>query len=125
MKREFRLRKTKDIQRLRSDGKAYSNRYIVLLVKEQPSEGLASGESHSRVGVITGKRIGNAVTRNKVKRRIQYAIEQHFAELPEDWDFLFLARKPIVKAKYQEIEIAVLTLLRRAGILDGKNVQPR
>ena len=126
MKREFRLRKTKDIQRLRSEGKAYSNRLLVLLVKKQPFDGETFQDEYPcRVGVITGKRIGNAVTRNKVKRRIHAVLTQHYAELPDQWDFLILARKPIVEASYKEIELAVLSLLRRAEFLDGKNVQPR
>jgi len=125
VKREFRLRKTKDIQRLRSEGKAFSNRYLVLLVREQPGDGDFSQEvSPTRVGVITGKRIGNAVTRNKVKRRIQAVITQLYAALPTQYDFLLLARKPIVGASYQEIELAVISLLQRAKFLDGNYVQP-
>lgn len=124
MKREFRLRQQKDIQRLRSEGRAHSNRLVVILAAPQTEvEEASSGVS--RVGVITGKRLGKAVTRNKVRRRLKAVMQQVYCRLPAGWDFLLLARKPIVDASYQEIETAVLTLLRRAGFLEGNDVQPR
>jgi ribonuclease P protein component len=124
LKREFRLRQKKDIQRLRSDGRAQSNRLVVILTA--PQEAAADGiPQASRVGVITGKRLGKAVTRNKVRRRLKAVMQQVHCRLPVGWDFLLLARKPIVDASYQDIETAVLTLLRRAGFLEGNDVQPR
>lgn len=120
LKREFRLRQQKDIQRLRSEGVSQSNRLLVLLTAPQSDDPAGV----SRVGVITGKRLGKAVIRNKVRRRLKAIMQQAYSRLPAGWDFLLLARKPIVDASYQEMEAAVLTLLRRAGFLEGNDVQP-
>lgn len=124
LKREFRLRHTKDIQRLRNEGRAQSNRLLVLLTA--PHEKQQEEEPQPvRVGVITGKRLGKAVIRNKVRRRLNAVMQQVYPNLPAGSDFLLLARKPIVEATYQDIEAAVITLLRRAGFLEGNDVQPR
>ena len=129
MKRIFRLRQTTDIQRVRNHGRSQRNRYIVLLYLPQPDdpemdikEGTAT-TTFARVGVITGKRIGNAVTRNKVKRQLKAIMQAVHSNLPERTDILLIARKPIIDATFQQMATAVHQLLQRAELLDGEYVQ--
>lgn len=120
MKRLFRLRQTTDIQRVRDHGRSQRNSYVVLLYLPQPAE---TPTSFPRVGVITGKRIGIAVTRNKVKRQLKAILQAVHSRLPEQMDILLIARKPIVEATFQQMETAVHQLLQRAALLDGDYVQ--
>ena len=133
MKRLFRLRHTTDIQRVRDHGRSQRNRYVVLLYLPQPDDQIVEnpqpdGEKDTatdfaRVGVITGKRIGNAVTRNKVKRQLKAIMQAVHASLTKRMDILLIARKPITQATFQQMETAVHQLLQRAELLDGEHVQ--
>ena len=121
MKRIFRLRQTTDIQRVRNHGRSQRNRYVVLLYLPQPEDTVTT--DFARVGVITGKRIGNAVTRNKVKRQLKAIMQVVHSNLSERTDILLIARKPIIDATFQQMATAVHQLLHRAELLDGEYVQ--
>ena len=64
---------------------------------------------------MVGKRIGNAVTRNKVKRRLREVLRQ--APLASGWDAVFIARKGVEQATFQEMAGASYDLLRRSRLL--------
>jgi ribonuclease P protein component len=124
VKRLFRLRQTTDIQRVRNHGQTQRNQYIVLLYLPQPDiEGDTATTDFARVGVIAGKRLGNAVTRNKVKRQLKAIMQAVHTDLPKRMDVLLIARKPIIEASFQQMETAVQSLLKRADLLDGDYVQ--
>ena len=69
-----------------------------------------------RIGVSAGKAVGNAVTRNRAKRRMRASLSELMENIQPGWDLVFLARKPIVDAAYQEILAAEIYLLKRAGL---------
>ncbi|MEE4194640.1 MAG: ribonuclease P protein component [Anaerolineae bacterium] len=121
MKRLFRLRQTTDIQRVRDHGRSQRNQYVVLLYYPQPAD--TATTDFARVGVIAGKRIGSAVTRNKVKRQLKAIMQVIHVNLPERMDILLIARQPIIEASFQQMESAVHQLLQRAELLDGDYVQ--
>lgn len=110
MKRKFRLRKSTDFKRVRRLGKSYAHPFVVLIV--HPNE-----RATSRFGVAAGRSTGNAVHRNRAKRRIREAIRPRIGEIQPGWDLIFLARKSIHQAGYAELQAAIDRLLRRAGVL--------
>ncbi|REK19847.1 MAG: ribonuclease P protein component [Actinobacteria bacterium] len=54
-----------------------------------------------RVGLSVSKGIGNAVTRNRAKRRLRHAVRE--VQLPPDMDYVIIARKSVVDAPYPTI----------------------
>ena len=70
-----------------------------------------------RIGVSAGKAIGNAVTRNRAKRRMRASLNVFLKNIQPGWDLVFLARKPIVDAAFDEIIAAENQVLKRAGVL--------
>ena len=60
-------------------------------------------------------RIGNAVIRNKVKRRLREAVRQ--SSVQEGWDLVLIARKDAASVDYHGLSRSSTVLLRRAGIL--------
>jgi ribonuclease P protein component len=108
MRREQRLRRRKDFDAIYRKGQVSGNRLLVVRVRP-------NGLSETRFGFVAGKAVGNAVTRNRVKRRLR-AIAQH-AHARDGLDIVVGARRSAVDARYNELERAFTTLLRRAGAL--------
>ena len=71
----------------------------------------------SRFGFLVGKRLGNAVARNKVKRRLKEAIRQ--TPPKPGWDIVFIARREAANGDYHQLRQAAEDLLRKAGLLDS------
>ena len=111
MKRRFRLTRSTDFQRVRRIGKSYAHPLVVFIAA--PNE-----MDQVRIGVVAGRSIGKAVQRNRAKRRLRATLAQHLDHLQEGWDLVFLARKPMDQASFDEIRAAVKLLLKRAGLLN-------
>ncbi len=110
MKPKFRITRAIDFKRVRHLGKTYTHPLAVLKV--------ALGEAeNSRAGIITGKRIGNAVVRNRAKRRLRAAFSEFLPFLLKPSDILVIAREPITNATPVELKIAVKQLLNRAELI--------
>ena len=115
MEREYRLRMSADFQRTRQLGKCWSHRLAVLCA-------LRNDVGHSRFGFATSKRIGKAVVRNRVRRRMREVVRLRRPEIARGWDLVFIARPPIAGATYVETASVVRGLLSRAGLWDAARV---
>lgn len=78
---------------------------------------LANGLDCSRCGFSVGKRLGNAVARNRVRRRLREAVRLHWPAVAPGWDIVFAAREPVGTAEFGEISGAVQLLLERAAVI--------
>ena len=70
MKKKYRVKKNKDYQKVYHKGKSVANRQLVLYLYPQPNQ------THFRVGLSVGKKMGNAVQRNKIKRYLRQAVQE-------------------------------------------------
>ena len=73
----------------------------------------------TRYGFVEGRRVGNAVTRNLIKRRHRGAETESC--VAEGWDITLIARNRAAKAEYHELKESVNRLMGRAGILDQRS----
>ena len=110
VKRNFRLTRSSDIKRVKKQGKSFAHPLLVL-IKEEGIEG------HVRIGISAGRSIGNAVKRNRAKRRMRASLNSYIDKIQPGWDLLFLARKPITDAPFDEVLAAEEQLLKRAKII--------
>jgi ribonuclease P protein component len=76
--------------------------------------------NHSRFGFVVSKRLGNAVQRNKVKRRIREATRRRIPSIKSGFDLVIIARRPITQATYKEIEQTLEHLLIKADLFTGQ-----
>jgi ribonuclease P protein component len=88
-----RLSRSTEFQRVYRQGRSKANRYLVLY---SFARGDAADED-SRFGVSVGRKIGNAVVRNRVKRTIREALDQLEPKLADGLDYVVLARPDIVE----------------------------
>ena len=72
-----------------------------------------------RYGFSVSKKIGNAVTRNKVRRRLKNINQDLLKDLETEVNanLLFVAKKDIQNISYEELSAEVVHLLRKAKIL--------
>jgi ribonuclease P protein component len=112
MQKKYRLRANADFQCLRREGRALLHSLLVISV-------LPNDLEHSRFGFAVGRQIGKAVERNRIKRRMREAVRLRLqkGEIAEGWDVVFIARRPIRRASYHQVDEAIGLLLRRAGLL--------
>ena len=114
MKKSFRVKKEKDFSAIFKKGKSFSNRKFVIYRLE-------NNEQHFRVGLSVSKKLGNAVMRNQIKRRIRHILIQHKSQLVEPVDFVVIARKGVEVLEYAEMEKNLLHVLKLSKIYQEGN----
>ena len=110
MQSRFRLTGSKRFSQIHRDGSNTANRLLVIRF-------LANGTDQSRFGFMVSKRIGNAVVRNRVKRRLREAVRT--SQIKTGWDAIFIARKGSEKANYQALKLAADNLLRHNQLVEA------
>jgi ribonuclease P protein component len=112
MQRERRLRRRKDFAAAYRKGRVYGNHLLVLRVVD-------GGGDVARFGFVTGKAVGGAVVRNRVKRRLRAAAES--LETAPGVDIVVGARKTAADATYHALQKSLGALIERAGAVRKPN----
>jgi ribonuclease P protein component len=107
----LRLKASRDFAEMRASGKSEAGRTLVLAVKRV--ENLAE----FRFGIVTSKRLGSAVVRNRLRRRLREIVRAHRAEIRGGFHFVMIPRWRAVAAAYSDMEAEWLRLGRRLGLL--------
>ncbi len=76
-----------------------------------------NGTKENRLGLTTGTKVGKAVCRNRVRRRLREIYRLHEAELKSGWDIVVVARTRAGEARYQELEAEFLRAAARLGLM--------
>jgi len=109
MRRAQRLRRRQEFTRVYQSGRIYRSELLVL-------RALSTG-APSRFGFTVGVAIGNAVTRNRLKRRLREAVRS--LPVVAGWDVVLNARRGAGEAGYGRLRGQVSKLMERAGLLEG------
>jgi ribonuclease P protein component len=108
VKKQYRLRKSADFDRVRNAGRSWTTTLLVLCV-------LANDLPYSRFGFAASKRVGKAVVRNRAKRLMREVVRLRQADIRSGLDMVWIARKPMAQADYAQVERAVTQLLKQAN----------
>lgn len=112
MRKAYRVKKEADFQKVFHKGVSTANRQFVIYVLEKKEQ------AHFRVGLSVGKKVGNAVTRNAVKRKIRQSITELKPNLKQDKDFIVIARIPAAKMTTKEVKKSLTHVLKLAKMLN-------
>ena len=116
--RVMRIRSRKDFARVFRNRTYLSDEHIILYA-------VANGEEWSRVGISVGRRIGNAVQRNRCKRLIREAFRRQIRQLPVGIDWVVIP-KPGHEPSFFYLEKSISQLANRLGqIIYRKEHQKR
>ena len=110
LRRRHRLRSSRDIRETYDQGHRHVGKFMVVWVRH-------AGDSCLRLAVVASKKVGNAVLRNRAKRRMREVFRLHRHLLVPDVDVVLVCRYTAVDADWSAMCEEFLTLAQRSGIL--------
>ena len=105
MKKENIVKKSSDFNRIIGKKQGKSNNYFIIN-KEKGSE-------VTKFGITFTKHIGNAVTRNKIKRRIKSIIDNNKNIYDKETTYIIIAKKTVLDLKYSDLEKELVNLFNK------------
>ncbi|HEY4282083.1 MAG TPA: ribonuclease P protein component [Chthoniobacterales bacterium] len=107
-----RLTRTAEFDRVRSDGKVWRGELIKLAVASSPMP-----NEPMRLGIIASRKVGSAVVRNRVRRRLREIVRGHQHEIAGGVWLVAIISERAAGASYQQLKDEWLRLASRASIL--------
>jgi len=110
MKKEYRVKRNEEFQKIIAKHHSHANGSFVLYVNK-------ANEQHARVGISVSKKLGNAVVRNKIKRQIREMIK-HVVDFEScDKDLIVIARMGYLNLSFWDNEKNLENLYKKVIIM--------
>nr|WP_269669028.1 ribonuclease P protein component [Staphylococcus pasteuri] len=113
VEKAYRIKKNSDFQKIYKKGKSVANRQFVVYTYDN------SEQEHFRLGISVSKKIGNAVTRNRIKRAIRENFKVHKQDMILK-DIIVIARHPAKNMSTLEIQGSLEHVLKIAKVFNKK-----
>lgn len=110
MKFTVALKENYEFRRLYAKGKNAASPYLALYCRKKKG-------GRSRLGFTVGKKVGGAVVRNRVRRRLKEIYRLHEGELCPSCDIVVVARTRAAFSTYQQLDASFLKLADKLGLL--------
>ena len=91
------LKKNHEFRRLYSKGKSAATATLAVYCRK-------TGRDSNRIGYTVSNKIGNAVTRNRIRRRLREIYRLHEGEVQRGYDVVIVARHRAAEADYHRLE---------------------
>lgn len=102
MKKNYRVKSKMDFKHIFDDKQSKANKQFVIYYLEKENQ------DHLRVGLSVSKKLGNAVVRNAIKRKIRRAFHELEERFKPNYDIIVIARQPVVEMCVDEIKKSLL-----------------
>ncbi len=110
VKRYYSLKRNKEFRYAYRAGKSVGSRGMVLIY--------AKGKlDEVKIGFSVSKKLGNAVTRNRIKRRLREAITPLIPDIKRGYKLIIIAKYAVVDAALPDIEASMRYMLKKAGLI--------
>jgi len=96
---------------VKANGSAVRNPYFTILISRVPDQ------DSSRIGIVVGRRVGKAVTRNRLKRIFRELVRESYSGIATGYYCIVYPKVKVLKTEYQEIGSVWRDTLARAGLL--------
>lgn len=115
MKKEYRVRKNEDFSRIIKKKQSLANQSFIIYY-------LKNDLDHTRIGISVSKKLGNAVTRNKIKRQVRMMLQQTF-NFDDNYDYIVIVRNKYLDLDFNsnlnEIKYLYKKILKRMERING------
>jgi ribonuclease P protein component len=112
LKKEFRLRKQRDFERVFKKGFYFSEKLLALKLVNNDLQ-------ISRFGIIVSNKVSKkASKRNRIKRLLRESIRSLQNDIKPGFDCVFVARSEIIDKDFKEVKLSVEKLFKRSGLLE-------
>ena len=117
MKHTVALKQNHEFRRLYSKGRNAASPYFAVYCRK-------TGRPYSRLGLTTGVKLGNAVKRNRVRRRIRELYRTNESKLRPGYDIVMVARTRAIFARYSDLESSFLRLMKKLELTLPREEEP-
>ena len=111
MKKAYRIKKESDFKKIMLEKKSFANRNFIVYISQ-------TKHPHWRIGLSVGKKVGNAVMRNYIKRQIRESVLGLEGQMRQDYDIIIIARPNVIKLSFAEVQANLTHVFNLAAILD-------
>ena len=113
MKYTVPLKQNHEFRRLYQKGKSAVSPYFVVYCRK-------TGRPVSRLGITTGVKLGNAVRRNRARRRLREVYRLNSGALRQGYDIVLVARGRTGDMPWKELNRLFLRLCRKVELTEGR-----
>ena len=117
MNSRYSVKKNSDFRRIYSKGKSSVTPYLVVYCRRNK-------EDVNRVGFTVSSKLGHAVVRNRIRRRLREIYRLHTPELSCGWDIIIVARSRCVKGDFRKMESAFLESCQELSLIKKEVPSP-
>ena len=111
MKKKNILKENHDFNRMIENIRPLRYKYFNIYIERETND-------LYKFGISVGKKVGNAVTRNKIKRRIKDILDKK--DYQNSFNCIIMVKKEIVDKTYQEIKLDLENALKKVNIYKGE-----
>jgi ribonuclease P protein component len=104
------IRSAADFQHIQSQSRSRAHPLLLMRYRR-------NGLDSTRYGISTGRKVGSAVVRNGIRRRVRTILRALSAEVEPGYDILLVARPAAAGVKQAELDVALRQLMRGAALL--------
>lgn len=116
LSRSHRITKNSEIRAVYAEGRRRVGRFMVLWM------GGGKKNTSLRLAVVSSRKVGNAVARNRARRRLREAFRLNRHRMDGNFDVVLVARHSINSCRFEQIEAELLNLARKAGLMKKESL---
>ncbi len=114
MKKQYRVKKSSEIEKILKEKKSFSNSYFSVYKRNNPET------SHFRYAISVGKKLGNAVLRNRLKRQIRAIVDKFNLNLNLNTDVFIIAKGKLLEIDFREMQTQLEYLFKKQKLIKGE-----
>jgi ribonuclease P protein component len=107
--KKWRITRGKEYGYIYKTGRRITGKYIIVFIKENNLD-------YNRFGIVTSKKIGNAVTRNRAKRQLREVIRKNMQMIRPGYNLVIIARFNMKEPIFDMIEKDFLRIMKKASL---------
>lgn len=115
LKRINRLKKRYQFNYVYKSGEHFSGEHMVLYTASSKTKNI-------KVGLAVTKKVGHAVVRNKVRRRLREIIQKQLPNLKQNYNIIIVARENITSASFDELSLEFNKLIKKANLIKNEEI---